>query len=133
MRLILGFAILLLTAVAAPPAESADQRESEDCRPPHSIIDYPPYAELLCSGLAKMALGLHGEALKDFEAAARIDIHEVPNFEIYTYLAHAQLLLGDQDTYRESITKSELALFVWSGTYHCNYAEPQVRLLDAVG
>ncbi len=127
MRYFLGLTFLFLLFI--PPASA----QATKCPELHSIADYAPYRDLLCKGVTKMAVGLPAEALKDFQAAAQIDIHEVPNFEIFSYLAHAQLLLGDEKAARKSIRKSELALLVWSGVYRCDYAESEVRLLDAVG
>ena len=120
-------AFLFLLTIPAAPAQATD------CPDLQSIVEYGPYRDLLCDGITKLAVGLPAEALKDLEAAAQVDIHEVPNFEVYSYLAQAQLLSGDVKAARESIRKSELALLVWSGVYRCDYADSDVRLLDAVG
>lgn len=120
-------AFLLLLAIPTTPAQATD------CPDLHSIVDYAPYRDLLCNGITKLAVGLPVEALKDFEAAVEIDIHEVPNFEVYSYLAQAQLLSGNVKAARESIRRSELALLVWSGVYRCDHTEAEVHLLDEVG
>ena len=74
--------------------------------------------------------GVYENAIASFEKAEEIDFFEAPNFESYSYLAHAHFLANNIEKYREYIDKSELALSVVSGTFLCSFESYWPVLVD---
>lgn len=110
---------------------SSAQENAPGCEEIRSVYPYEEaYAEHMCRGIDELKNERYENAIASFEKAQEIDFFEAPNFESYSYLAHAHFLAKNIDKYQDYIAKSELALSVVSGTFACSFESDWPALVD---
>lgn len=77
------------------------------------------YDALTCLAEQYFQVGLYKKSIEKYLQASKIDIFEVPNYELDTKLAHAYLLSGNIEKAQYYIERSRLALSVLTGIYTC--------------
>lgn len=131
MNQFLALSLFIAMNVMTFPYSSNAEAKVPGCEAIRSV-GYPDaaYVEHMCQGIEELKNGFYEKAIVNFEKAEKIDFFEAPNFESYSYLAHAHLLSKNIDKYREYIKKSELALSVLTGIFACDFDGHQPILLD---
>ena len=105
------------------------------CTAPELIQGVPAlnhYNELICSGISYVESGKYAAAVKSFEEALAIKIHESPNFELLPRLAWARFKQGDISAARDDLMRAELSLSVFAGLIHCQETDVGFHLKKIV-
>lgn len=103
------------------------------CDAPETLEYHDDYNNYVCSGISNFQVGLYSDAIKQYESAQKLHLHEYPNFMLNARIAHAYLLKGDIKQASDYIQRSEISLSVLSGIYTCEYYENDFPFISANG
>jgi hypothetical protein len=126
-------AVLALLVSAGVQAQTP---EKPLCSAPEVITGleaYDQYNELVCAGAKSLQSKQYKEAAAKFEAALKLDLYDVPNFQSLSRLALAYHLSGKKLLAEQYLTQSELALKVLVGELRCIENKEHVSLVYALG
>ena len=90
---------------------------------------YEVYDKLVCSGISLMEKHEFREAVKAFEKASQISLHEFPNFKLLPRLALAHFYLGDTEKALQTLGKAELSLMVLARMVRCQEKNDRYSLV----
>lgn len=128
MRRLLATTLLAAASLAAPTLASAD--ETLFSRRETSTPD-ERYEAAVASAYAALAAGRDDQALKAFQAADRLPLHEAANYALLPQIAYLQARTGRLDQARESVKLARLAVALEDGSARCTEPGLQAKGYDA--